>query len=176
MAAGFIGRSLGRARFAMPCRHLRKSAKDADAPHCAAPSTIKLRRCLQRALQSQDNRAAGDGVVHNDQGPRGEFLEKHGDNLRLGDRSGPACAAPERKRRGLDLRLLFAFHPYPLQPTRAPQYEDPLPLVHGQAVRKYTTSAFGWRMAPSQSRVSLCALCGLSLRPLRFKVFALKGL
>ena len=55
---------------------------------------------LQCALKSQHNRTAGDGVVHNNQGPRGQSLEKHGDNLRLGDWILTTCAAPERKRRG----------------------------------------------------------------------------
>ena len=63
-------------------------------------STIGFWKCLQRAFKSQHNRAAGDGVVDNNQGPRGQSLEKHGDNLRLGDWILPACAAPERKRRG----------------------------------------------------------------------------
>jgi hypothetical protein len=36
----------------LPLRHSRRSANHADAPRCAALATIKIRSCLQRALQS----------------------------------------------------------------------------------------------------------------------------
>ena len=71
------------------------------------------------------------------------FSKNMGMTSGLGDRSGPRA---QRALSGNAAAWIFgcylAFHPYLLQPTRAPQYEDLLPLVHGRYVQKDVPTAF----------------------------------
>ena len=100
-------------------------------PRYATPQEVAIEGLLlQHALKAQHDRAACDGVVHNNQRPRSQSLEKHGDHLDLGirsDRNDDRSSGPDR--------LLVAFHPLYLHCSRAPQYEERVLLVHGGSVQ-----------------------------------------
>src|SRR6478736_3852783 len=57
------------------------------------------------------------------------------------DRSGPRTQRLSGNAAAWIFGCYLHFHPYLLQPTRAPQYEGPLLLVHGRYVQKDVPTA-----------------------------------